>query len=333
MEINNYLKPIDNAFTSINKNKGLLLLLLILVVLYLIYSNEYVNEYMNEYMNEYAIEHATNLFTNNLFKLIVFIIITYIASYRPMIGLGLAIIMLLSLQIITNLKLKKEIGNEKQKEKFSQMNPADISYFKNEFLENPLLTEKNLSPPINLDLKPITPTEYYIEMIKKGKILLDDSYHIEKDLISRPDDREKQIAMITKNNGSELVESGINRLQKANNGEYNFETKQNNKFIKYIDSNNNYFTDPSVIASYNELMFNYDKLQTIKDSNNFNTQLNKVYQSKLELLESIYRITKTNTDISKQNLIDNLFAKIKQLKTENKNWNKELENLSELLCL
>lgn len=318
--VNEYLKPIDNVFTSVDKNKGLLLLLLVLIGLYLINWNELV------------VDHATNLFTNNLFRLIIFIFITYIASSSPAIGLGLAIVMLVSMQFITNLKLQKEINLDDKNEKFSQMNPTDTFYLKNEFMENPLSTHNNLSPPVNLDLSLITPTDYYNNMIKKGKILLDDSYHIEQDLNLRPDDRERQIAMITKRNGTELVESGVNRLQKANNGEYNFEIKQkNNKFVKYCDFDNEHFTDPSIIASYNELVYNYDKLQKIKNKNNFNAQLNKTHQSEFDLLESIYRIKKNNMDQSKQKMIDESFEKIKQLKVENKNWHGELIKLSELL--
>lgn len=57
-------------------------------------------------------------------------------------------------------------------------------------------------------------------MIKEGKSMLNNSYDLEQDLIKRYDSREQQIVFETKRNGIELVDSGINRLQNADQGEY-----------------------------------------------------------------------------------------------------------------
>ena len=319
MNINEFLKPVDNLFTSVNENKGTLLIILVLLGIYITQFNEYI------------VQNTAYLFDNNLFRFICFIIITYIGSSSPAIGISLAIIMLVSMQLITSLKLKKDI----QTEKFSQMNPVDISYLNDEYLTNPLEMQKDLSPPTGLDLRLTTPTDYYMQMIRKGKVLLDDSYDLEQDLSKRYDIREQQIASITKRNGTELVDSGINRLQKANQGEYNLDGLKNlktNKFIKYSKLLENMSNNPSIIASYNELLHNYNKLVASQlNEKNFNIQLNKVYTSELELLETIYRVKKNKITEDKQKLIDKEFNRIKQLKSENKDWINEIKSLTTLI--
>lgn len=318
MNITEFLKPVDNLFTSVNENKGILLLILILLGIYITQFNEYI------------IENASYLFDNNLFRLVVFVIITYIGGSSPAIGISLAIIMLVSMQIITSLKLKKDL----QSEKFSQIEPSDMSYLNDEYLTNPLEMQKDLSPSIDLDLKLTTPTDYYMQMIKKGKVLLDDTYDLEQDLSKRFDIREQQIASIAKRNGVELVDSGINRLQKADQGEYNINInkKESKKYIKYSKLLENISNNPSVLASYNELLYNYNKLVSSQlNENAFNSQLNKVYSSEFELLETIYRVKKNNIPEDNQKLIENEFNKIKQLKSENKDWISGLKSISSIL--
>ena len=97
MDNDNNLNLVDNLFIKINKNKTILLLILILLGIYTVYFNQQI------------INYTTNLFDNNLFRLIIFIIITWIASSSPGIGVALAIIMLVSMQIITNLKFKNDM--------------------------------------------------------------------------------------------------------------------------------------------------------------------------------------------------------------------------------
>lgn len=322
--ITELLKPVDNLFIYLNNNKIILLLILILLGLY------------TTKFNEYIVENTSYLFDNNLFRFIVFVIITYIAGSSPAIGVSLAIIMLVSMQIVTSLKFKKDLSTEK----FSQMNPVDTNYLNEEYLTSPLEMQKDLSPSIGLDLKLVTPTDYYMEMIKKGKILLDDSYDLEQDLSKRNDIREKQIASIAKRNGTELVDSGINRLQKADQGEYNINTNINtdinnksksNKFIKYSKLLENISNNPSIIASYNELLYNYNKLiSSSLDEESFNIQLDKVYLSELELLETIYKIKKNKMSDDKQKNIDDELNKIKQLRDDKKNW---IDNLGSLIKL
>ena len=328
MNITEILKPVDNLFIYVNENKNVLLLVLVLLGIYITQFNEYI------------IKNSSFLFDNNLFKLIIFIVITYIGGSSPSIGISLAILMLVSMQIITNLKINNDLKSVNPIEKFNQIEPVDISYLNDEYLTNPLEMQKDLSPSVDLDLKLTTPTDYYLQMIKKGKVLLDDSYDLEQDLSKRFDIREKQIASITKRNGIELVDSGINRLQKSDQGEYNIGTNiisntnntESKKFIKYSKLLENISSNHSVKASYNDLLYNYNKLISSQlDEKSFDAQLNKVYLSELELLETIYRVKKNTIPEQKQKLIEDEFNKIKQSKSENKDWFNGLKPLSTIL--
>lgn len=257
MDINSILEPLDNLLKSINTNKNLLLLVLVLLGIYFTYIS-----------NLNIMENSIYLFDNEKFKFVLFMIITYIASSSPAIGIALALIMFVSLQIITYSKFKKELDNDindiisksedndDDKEKFSSMSPVDMDYLNDEYLVNPLEKINQLAPPINFNLKPITPKELSYQMINKGKNLLNDSFDLEQDLESRYDTREKQIAFETKRNGIELLDSGINRLQMGNQGEYNKPTNSN-KFTKYSKlmnkTNSINLSNQLIKASYNEL--------------------------------------------------------------------------------
>lgn len=322
MNINNLLNPVDKFFININENKSILLILLVLLGIYL---TQYI---------EPTTENLINLFSNNIFKFVIFIIITYITGSSPALGIGLAIVMLVTLQIITNLKFKKEIKNEK----FSQIDPidpVDMTYLNDEYLTNPLLMVKDLSPPIGLNLKLENPNQLYSQMLKKGKLLLNDSYELEKDLDKRFDVREQKIAEITRRNGMDLVDSGINRLQKSDQGEYNI-INSNPKFSKFIIYNKlleGNTSNPAIMAIYTELKNNYDILLSRQlDKNSFDNQLEKIYQNELEFLETIYKYKKDKISPEQQKQIENEINKTKQLKYENKDlWINKLKEICNLL--
>lgn len=118
MDINGILKPLDNLLKSIDTNKNLLLLVLVLLGIYFTYISKYN-----------IVENTMYLFDNEIFKFVLFMIITYVSSSSPAIGIALALIMFVSLQIITYSKLKNEldcdingiISESKDKEKFSSL--------------------------------------------------------------------------------------------------------------------------------------------------------------------------------------------------------------------
>ncbi len=330
------LEPFDKLLKSVNENKNILVLILILLGIYYAY-----------YSDDIA-KQCISLFESETFRLVIFMVITYIASSSPAIGISLAIIMLASLQLITYIKLKKEldldidaIKNEsladadKKKEKFGQIEPADMSYLNDEYLNNPLEKIDQLAPPINFNLKFTTPSELSNQMIKQGKMMLNDSLNLEQDLKTRYDSREQQIMNDTKKNGSDLVNSGLNRLQKANYGEYNKfkmtdSTNSTNKFVKYSNlMKNDSLSNSQINASYDELLYNYDLL-TNKQMNEkeFNIQLKKVYIAEFNLLKNIYESKKSNYSNEKQQQINNAIKNISNLlNQENINLIFQLEQL------
>jgi hypothetical protein len=342
MDINSIFEPLDNLLKSINTNKNLLILILILLGIYFTYISN---------SNSSIIQNSIYLFDNEIFKFVVFMIITYISSSCPAIGIALALIMFVSLQIITYIKIKKELDDELEdksesesqgvdKEKFSLMEPVDMTYLNDEYLVNPLEKTSQLAPPINFNLKPITPKELSYQMISKGKNLLNDSFDLEQDLVSRYDTREKQIAFETQRNGSELVNSGINRLQMADQGEYNAKSCNSNKsnkvekYSKLMNKNNSTnLSNPLIKASYNELIYNYNLLINKNlEPVEFELLLNKVYQSELDLLETIYKINKSLYSNEKQQLINKLITDIKNLSLEEKEiFPNKLEQLNMLM--
>lgn len=342
MDINSILEPLDNLLKSIDTNKNLLILILILLGIYFTYISNY---------NSSIIQNSIYLFDNEIFKFVVFMIITYVSSSSPAIGIALALIMFVSLQIITYIKIKKELDDELEdksesesqgvnKEKFSSMEPVDMTYLNDEYLVNPLEKTSQLAPLINFNLKPITPKELSYQMISKGKNLLNDSFDLEQDLVSRYDTREKQIAFETQRDGSELVDSGINRLQMADQGEYNAKSNNSNKsnkvgkYSRLMNKNNlTNLSNPLIKASYNELIYNYNLLTNKHlEPVEFDLLLNKVYQSELDLLETIYKINKSLYSNEKQQVINKLIIDIKNLSLEEQeNFVDKLEQLNTLM--
>lgn len=293
-DMNNILEPFDNLLKSIDKNKNLLILLLILLGIYFTYYN---NNLVKNYIY---------LFDNEIFKFIMFIIITYASSSSPAIGIALALIMFVSLQIITYIKLKKELdddidsiledSDEVNKEKFSSMEPVDNLYLDDDYLSNPYKKINELAPPINFNLELTSPKELSYQMINKGKSLLNDSYDLEQDILSRYDSREKQIAFETKRNGNELLKSGINRLQMANQGEYTNKsinldkelnkTKKNNTYNKKYITKNNTINKKNIISK-NDKFIKYDEL--IKKTNkNKSLDLLNLSDISVSLLSACY---------------------------------------------
>lgn len=320
MDFTKILKPFDDKLKYLNDNKNVLLFVLILVGIYTVH--------FNESMTSRGIE----LYSNNIFKLIIFVIVSYMSSSSPALGISLAIMILISFQIITNIKLKQELGINKF-EKFSEIKPSDTTYFSNEFLTNPI--GRMNGPLIPVDLKLTSPTDISMQMLKEGKILLDDSQQLENNLKSRYDSREQDIMNITKKKGHEMIQSGLNRMQQSNMGDYlNTNPSTNIKFIKYDRMIKNNSNDYGIKATYAELINNYQNLllmnkmkKTEQTNQNIDEIMKKININQFELLERIYNNSKNEIDIDKQKMIEDQINLIKQLKSEGQRWTEQLSNL------
>jgi hypothetical protein len=344
MDFTRLLEPLDNGLKYVNNNKNILLFVLIALGIYLVHYNESVTN------------KAMELYSNDIFKLIIFVMITYISGSNPALGISLAIMILVSFQIITNKKLKRELQPEnnllEKFNNFSEINPSDTKYLSDEFLTNPLAKTRELSRPI--DLKLVTPTDISLQMLNEGKLMLDDSEQMEKNLKSRYDYREKDIADITKKTGVNLIQSGLNRMQRADMGEYNKKIESiesiesissnnlnNSKLVKFIgyDKVANNLNDYGIMATYNELLNNYKNLVAKAEipnqlnENQINENIKKININQFELLERIYSVNKSSMSKEKQEQIQNQINLIKKLRTEgqDKTWQNQIINLINLI--
>jgi hypothetical protein len=256
-----------------------------------------------------------DLFNNTIFKFVIFIIISFISNENPAIAVMLTIFVLTTLQIVTYNNLSKH-------EQFKQSGNIKSNF--EDYMSNPLLTQDKLNPiTSNLNLKVENPDQIYKNMITKGRVLLNDSMEMNDDLDKRGDFREKQIYEVTKRDGINLIESGLNRLQVSDQGEYKINKNiNNNKFVKYDNLLKNYINDPQIMSAFNELKYSFNKLQSDtlskNNTNNFNEQLDNVYESEIQLLELIYKNKKNDISVENQTEINNIFNNIKNIKL-NKN--------------
>merc|ERR1712196_366686 len=101
--------------------------------------------------------------------------------------------------------------------------------------------------------------DIYNKMIDKGRGLLDDSLELDKDYENYNDNRELRLSEITKRNGLELVKSGLNRLQKADDGKINL-NKNNVKYVKFNKFLEENKDDPLIMTLYHKLQKNYNIL-------------------------------------------------------------------------
>ena len=299
--------------------------------------------------------YTMNIFSNKYFRFIIFVLVSYIAGSNPALGVILAIAILVTLQTITYTSM----GNQSEKfnsknfipEKFSPANFNNGS----EYLTKPLLRQKELTKMGgNLNLKLQTPTDLYENMIKQGRVLLDDSMELKNDLKTRFDIREQTIANITERDGRVLVQSGLNRLQPANNGEYNslLDNKSNklselsnddnlsvnnsSSYIKYDRFIENYSDNELVIDLYNLLKSKYNEITTNKSlsESDFDIKLQEIYDTEFDLLVAIAEIKTKKMKEFDSEKINKKIEYIKELRNnKNSNYYGELNYLSELLCM
>lgn len=315
---------VNNLIKKINDNKYVVISLIVLLSLY---SSKYVNELS---------DNLIDIFDSPIFKFVIFAIISYISFQSPAIGIILTIAMLVTLQVISNIKIKKEMNYEFKIEKFqdvSGFNPRESGYY-----PNPITTLNQLSPTAsNLNLNFETPDQLYNSMISQGKELIDDSYQINQDLKKRWDWREKYIADTTELKGLVKVQSGINRLQRANQGEYNMPNYSDNKIVKYIkfDSDDKYkifANNPEIMSLFDTMKDNYEELQKSGLSpEKFNSLLINFYKSKLNLLETVYKYKKDLMEKNQSEKAESTIKEIKQNKKSGKSWIDKLDVLSEIL--
>ena len=323
----------SDLFAKLKDDK---LVMFILIILLSLYASLWVKTLQ---------PYTMNVFSNKYFKFIIFVLVTYIAGSNPALGVILAIAILVTLQTITYTSM----GN--QSERFSPANFDNGS----EYLTRPLLKQKDLTKMGgNLNLKLQTPNDLYENMIKQGRVLLDDSMELKNDLKTRFDIREQTIANVAERDGKVLVQSGINRLQPANNGEYNswLDNKSNrlsamsdddklsinnsSSYVKYDRFIENYSDNELVMDLYNLVKSKYNEITINKSltQDDFDAKLQEIYDTEFDLLVAI---AETKTKKMKESDSEKINKKIEYIKdlraNKNPNYYGELNSLSELLCV
>ena len=338
----NIIDSVIDTFTDFfGKLKEDKLVMLLLIVLVSLYTTLYIKSLSN---------YTVNIFSNSYFKFVLFILISYIASSNPALGIILAIAVLATMQMITYNEL---INATVTKEKFSPMDT-----YQNHYLTKPLLKDSELTDlGNNINFTYETPKELAEKMIKRGRILLDDSLELKNDIKKRFDVREQKIANITERDGNVLVQSGINRLEKSSDGELNSQNNswmddtsqisiaanynklsddKKSSYIKYDKFIKNYSNNEEIMGLFNLIKQKYNELTQSKSISqlDFDDKLEEIYDTEYDLLVAIAEVKMSKLDKKEADKIKENLASVKNLRiTKDKRYNSELNNLSELLCM
>jgi polyhydroxyalkanoate synthesis regulator phasin len=308
--------PSDSFPTLVNINKQTTFILVLSIAFY------------TSFLVHSLSDNFLELFQNSFFKFIIFVVVSVIASDNPTLGIILAIGILVTLQLSSINEVKKELCD------YENFSPAD----KNEiFMSDPLLLQNKLNPSINnINLKLENPNEKYKNMIKKGKILLDDSYELKNDIMTRHDTREDEISNITQRDGMVLIQSGNNRLQKSDDGSYNLSDNDvsNINYIKFNNIESTYQDNDNIIELIKDIKNKYIILINNYEINpaDFDNKLKDIYDLEYELLLAIYDIKNKSFTLEKQQTISNLITEIKVLKSNNHNYYDYINKLLQILA-
>lgn len=347
MGLETILDGFSEYFAKLANDK---LLMLILITLISLYTSLWVKSLQS---------YTVHVFNNKYFKFVLFVLISYIASGNPALGVILAISVLVTLQTITytsanlenfNPSNLRNIDYSNLQQSRNMTNGLHTQQDPNIYLSEPLLKQKDLSKMgRNLNLKLETPSQLYEKMIKQGRVLLDDSAELKSDLKVRFDAREENIANIAERDGRMLVQSGLNRLQPADSGEYNSwldeqsikslksDEEPNNKlsYVKYDRFVENYSDNELIMDLFNLLRTKYNEITMNKSLKNseLDTKLQEIYDTEFDLLIAIYEVKTNKLKESDNEQIKKKIEYIKELRAnKNVNYYTELNKLSELLC-
>ncbi len=293
------VENINRILREIRDNKVVLYSIIFMVGLYTALLNRNISP------------HIRNLYNNKLFKLIIFITISYVATEN----IGLAVILLIMTLVILQLITYQEIMEEiKRKEEFGS-----------EYMENPLLRENELRE-VGYEKNRIfdvrIPEEENRENIKKGEKMLEDSANILDDQISRYDVREQEIINSNNFEALKVIQSGINRSYVSNDGEYmNVEKEkmesrmnkirimENNGYIRYmrlIDFDDRYYK--ILHELYNELGRRYNELlRKINGEMSEKEFWDKFYEYKMEeykLVKYVITLKKNGKKYRKEEVVE-----------------------------
>jgi hypothetical protein len=169
--------------------------------------------------------YSLGIYNNKCVKLLLLVFILWGST----INIYLTILIVILLFVIYQMIINKQITEG--------FNPSNIDG--NNYLENPLLTRDELERVDMIDLEPITPRQYNINLINQGKNLLNQVHSMQDDLKVNYDVREDNIMNITKRDAMVLINSGENGLDTSmglyNSSLINKKFNFNNEYNKLLN--------------------------------------------------------------------------------------------------
>jgi hypothetical protein len=313
-----------NMTNEIKNNKMVLYSIIVMIAIY----SALLNKNMSPYIR--------SIFSNKLVKLIIFIMISYIASENISLSIILLIMTLIILQMITYQEILEEINRKEN--------------FKSEYLTEPILRENELKS-IGFEKEKIfkinEPINESKKDIEEGNKKLDESLSIMEDQIKRYDEREQNIINTNNFEALKLIQNGINRSYVSNDGEYmnaekekidmkirKIKIMENNGYIKYIkiiDFDNKYYGILNNL--YNELSKKYNillkKINEDISEKDFWREYNEYKMEEYKLVKYIITL-KMNNKIYNKEEIDEIKLLIEEteniIKLDDKNKFYELLN-------
>lgn len=301
--INELINSYDNFFKQIADNKMLTLLIVAVLALYASMWVEKLSPY------------TTQLFSNVYFKTIVFILVSYVATSNPVLAIMLAIVLIITLQSIAEKKLNNEV---KKLEAFGPESSIKntLNNDIDAYLENPLERECGQK---DVDLTLTNQNEYYLRMIKKGKLIIEKAEQLAKVAIETNDQEKLNIAMNLNSIGKNLALSGYNKLQPAPNGAFVPGVPNPPPLDKYLNFMMSFETD-RLRQIYGVLVLKYNELvsMTEPDDNVFVKKMGEMLNTESDLLLEIYNMVKNNISPEKKALIEQRLLNLSD-KTNNLN--------------
>lgn len=301
-------KKFDNYLTSFNNDKFFVLTAVTILAFY------------SGFLPDIIVYYGHDFISSPFFQMGIFIVICYIVPFSPALGISLALAVLVTLQALRQYNIENNMDG------FSPMNPYNMNNHHEVYLSNPISKATTNVPTVDMKLVPVD--NKYENMVKQGKMLLEDSNEIRNDLPAVPDIREKRIADVIETTGKRLVQSGINRLEGSDDGSI-AQKSCSGKFIRYNKSMpvNNH----DAIVKYGELKNNFDKLSSMNNGKNFEKQLRETQKNELEVLELIYKSKKNKFSKKVQEKITLLIDSLKESQSKNEPVEHKLSQLEDLL--
>jgi hypothetical protein len=169
--------------------------------------------------------YSLDIYNNKCVKLLLLVFILWGSTINIYLTILIAILLFVIYQMIINKQITEGF------------NPSNIDG--NNYLENPLLTRDELERVDMIDLEPITPRQYNINLINQGKNLLNQVHSMQDDLKVNYDVREDNIMNITKRDAMVLINSGENGLDTSmglyNSSLINKKFNFNNEYNKLLN--------------------------------------------------------------------------------------------------